>query len=192
MPHLRRLRVLLVATMVCFSVQLAARASAGQLGAAELYWLMSRACYWGDDLAVRMLLAAGADPSGPKDYIQFRSRYKLGYEPSLHLVTAARRGHLLVVRQLLDSGAQANLVEGEGHTALSVAAREGHAEVVRLLLTFGADKSYQTPLGTAAQLADQAGHHDIARLIRAFPPASAKEPEPMVKRVVPAPVPKKR
>jgi ankyrin repeat protein len=54
------------------------------------------------------------------------------------------------VRKLLSSGADPNLLEGEGFTALTIAAKKGHIEIVRLLLEAGAHKNCVTPLGTAA------------------------------------------
>jgi len=141
-----------------------------QLGAAEFYWLMDRACAYGDDLSVEMLLRAGADPSGPKDYSAFLKKYNRPYEPSLHLCQAAYGGHTEVVRLLLEAGADPNLPEGEGVTALTIAAERGHAEIVRVLLTAGADTSYRTVHGTAAELAEKNGHKEIAVQIRGHKP----------------------
>lgn len=154
---------LVILLTLCGSMPSQERSS---IGPAELYWLMTRACFSGDELSVSMLLRAGADPSGANDYPAFLEKYKIGYEPTLHLITAARKGHLLVVRQLLEAGAPPNLREGEGNTALSVAAARGHRLVVVLLLRFGADKAHRTPFGTAADLAEEAGHKEIVDLLR--------------------------
>lgn len=41
------------------------------IGRAELYWLMNRSCWYGDEISVQMLLDAGADPNGVKDMQSF-------------------------------------------------------------------------------------------------------------------------
>ncbi|CAE8718637.1 unnamed protein product [Polarella glacialis] len=50
------------------------------------------------------------------------------------LVRCAGRGDLAGVRQLLDSGMDANIQDDLGVTALHCAAKKGHGEMVRLLL----------------------------------------------------------
>ena len=112
------------------------------------------ACYYGDELSVKMLLEAGADPSGIYDYRAFLSKYNKGFEPSLHLCQAAYGGHTDIIRMLLKYGANPNYAEGEGFTALTIAAEKGHIDIVRLLLEAGADKNYKTPNGTAIELAE--------------------------------------
>ncbi len=52
----------------------------GSIGAAELYWLLNQVSWQGDDLAVQMLLKAGADPDGVSDYSpQGHQRGSLGW-----------------------------------------------------------------------------------------------------------------
>lgn len=154
--------------VVCLALTASAEAAQpARLGPAELYWLMDRACSYGDELSVQMLLKAGADPSGLRDYDAFVKKYDLGIEPSLHLTQAARGGHMAVVRMLLAAGADPNIPEGEGVTALTVAAQAGHLEVVKALLAAGADRNYRTPQGTAVELALRSGHTDVADVIRA-------------------------
>lgn len=126
---------------------------------------MGRACNEGDELSVEMLLKAGADPSGIRDYKSFLKKYNKPYEPSWPLIRASRGGHAAVVRLLLAAGADPNLAEGEGITALTVAAEGGHLEVVRLLLEAGADPAYRTWEGTAAELASRNGHRETAEAI---------------------------
>jgi ankyrin repeat protein len=136
------------------------------LGLGEMYWLMDRACYYGDDLGVKMLLDAGADPSGPRGYGVFHhSRYQFGAEPQWHLIQASYAGHPDIVRRLLRAGADPNLPEGEGVTALTVAADHGQTEIVRLLLDAGADKNYKTFEGTATELAQRKGYTEIVKLL---------------------------
>jgi ankyrin repeat protein len=63
------------------------------------------------------------------------------------LMTAARVGHVEVVRRLLARGAAVNAaVEGHG-TALALAAAHNRADVVRVLLAAGADPNAGTPTG---------------------------------------------
>ena len=140
---------------------------------AELYWLLDRACTYGDELSVQMLLKAGADPTGLQCYQSFhKSAYQRGYEPSWPINQAASGGHVEVIRLLLAAGAKVDAPEDEGQTALMIAARAGNKEVVRLLLDAGADRSYRAGpgdfAGNAEEVAQRAGHRDIAELIRTY------------------------
>ncbi len=56
-------RSILVALLVALALPCGA-AEKRALGLARLYYLLDRACASGDELAVEMLLDAGADPSG--------------------------------------------------------------------------------------------------------------------------------
>ena len=152
-----------VAFVLVVVLLLGAPASAeGPIDSAEFYWLMDRACVYGDELSVEMLLSAGADPSGPRDYEAFLGKYNKPWEPSWHLSQAAHGGHTGVVRLLLRAGADPNLAEGEGVTALTISAENGHLEIVQLLLAAGADKNFKTPRGTAAELARSNGYTEVA------------------------------
>ncbi|MGW1095315.1 ankyrin repeat domain-containing protein [Streptomyces sp. NPDC002455] len=87
--------------------------------------------------AVRLLLAAGADPnraSGPES-------------GDLPLCGAACGGHAEVVGALLSAGAEPDLSEDFGFTALRWAAGLGHAEVAETLLARGADPDLPGPQG---------------------------------------------
>ncbi|MEI7029835.1 ankyrin repeat domain-containing protein [Streptomyces pratensis] len=89
--------------------------------------------------AVRLLLAAGADPdraSGPG-------------ASDLPLCGAACGGHTEVVEALLSAGARPDLREEYGFTALRWAVGLGHAPTVELLLRWGADPSLPGPQGEA-------------------------------------------
>ena len=163
--------ILLLASLTA-SVSCGARGN--RIGRAELYWLMNRACWTGDDLAVEMLLKAGADPDGVGHYDAFhKSRYQYGVEPSWPINQAAWGGHVKVVQRLLQAGAKAHAPEGEGQTALTTAAERGHKEVVRLLLEAGADTAYRAPyargrIGTAEEIARNSGQEEIADFIWQF------------------------
>ena len=160
--------LLILLTAVC-----ACRSRPVKIGPAQFYWLMDRACWIGDELAVRMLLDAGADPNGVSDYAAFHKSPYAGLEPSWPINQAAWGGHAGVVRLLLAAGAKAHAPEGEGQTALTIAAEKGHTEVVRLLLAAGADRTYRAPggkgfVGTAEEIARRSGHEALANFIRDF------------------------
>ncbi|MEV6106422.1 ankyrin repeat domain-containing protein [Streptomyces sp. NPDC051940] len=94
---------------------------------------------------VRVLLRHGADPDapGPQD------------EDGLPLCAAACWGHTEAVAELITAGADVNLREWDGNTALLWAAENGHTSTLRLLLGHGADTSVadeagRTPLHRAA------------------------------------------
>ena len=141
------------------------------LGSAEFYWLMNRACCYGDPISVQWLLDAGADPSGVKDYAAFHKKYQFGFEPSWPLSLAARGEptndyFAKIVRLLLKAGANPNLAEGEDVTALTLAAERGNLEIVVLLLDAGADKDHRTFEGTALDLAVKNNHSQVAALLQ--------------------------
>ncbi|MEU0301453.1 ankyrin repeat domain-containing protein [Streptomyces sp. NPDC006175] len=108
--------------------------------------------------AVRLLLAAGADPnraSGPD-------------AGDLPLCGAACGGHSEVVAALLSAGAEPDLTEEFGFTALRWAAGLGHARVAETLLAHGADPDLpgpqgETPLVVAAR---RGSAHTVRTLLR--------------------------
>src|SRR5215217_9404209 len=81
------------------------RAKNQTIGAAEKYWLLNRACSYGDDHGAAMLISAGADPDGLKDYREFIKEY-LPEEPSCPINQAAWGGHAKVVAVLIKAGAK--------------------------------------------------------------------------------------
>ena len=83
------------------------------------------------------------------------------------LLAAARTGHSGTVRDMIASGANVNVKDEEGNTALIEAARNGHDDVVRTLLAAGADTRVKNNQGkTALMLAAQGGHDDTAEALR--------------------------
>ena len=159
---------MLLAFLLSAFVPICSAADQKPIRLGELYWLLDRACWTGDELSVQILLKAGADPSGLRGYADFRKGVDhIGVEPTWHLVQTSYSGHPAVTRLLLRAGADPNLACGEGVSALTVAADKGHTEIVRLLLAAGADKNYKSVDGTAAQIAERRGHTKILNLLRA-------------------------
>ncbi|TXL93087.1 ankyrin repeat domain-containing protein, partial [Streptomyces sp. IB2014 016-6] len=89
--------------------------------------------------AVRVLLAAGADPE----------RASGADGGDLPLCGAACGGHTEVVVTLLAAGARPDRREAYGFTALAWAVGQGHADTVEALLAHGADPDLPGPGGGA-------------------------------------------
>ena len=115
-----------------------------------------RSCCWRGDLeGVRRAVAAG-------EAVNQSPRPRPGYPP---LFLAAARGHIDVVRFLLDQGADPNIVDHIGVTPLMGVCYEDRVEVAELLLARGADvharsSQRETPLMFAAMY----GRREIAEL----------------------------
>lgn len=131
---------------------------------ARFYWLLNRACYYGDDIGARMLLDAGADVDGLGDYKLFLEA-GFRFEPSWPINQASRGGHEEVVKLLLDRGVKVDSPEGEGFTALLIATMNGHSDLVEMLLGAGADRSYKSPNGTALDIARAKKFGEIVTLL---------------------------
>jgi ankyrin repeat protein len=84
------------------------------------------------------------------------------------LVQAARKGELQSVNALLQSGANPNLRNADGISALGVAAGQGHVAVVQALLAAKADPNFKDVNGdTALLLAAQQGRLGTVELLLA-------------------------
>lgn len=85
------------------------------------------------------------------------------------LLFSARTGDTQNVRCLLDEGADANVADSAGVTALMRAARFGHTDTARLLIERGADPNIATRRNgaTALMIAAYQGHADMVRLLLA-------------------------
>ena len=96
-----------------------------------------------DGQMTTLLLEAGADPNrAQRGDSQFRAK------TLLHL--AAETHNPVVVKHLLDGGADVNSRDGQGRTALHVAAERHHSKVVASLLDGGADVNIRDEQGRTA------------------------------------------
>jgi ankyrin repeat protein len=117
------------------------------------------AAFFGKVETLRLLLARGASPS-------VRSTNAMANLP-LHAALAGRMP-LEGLRLLLDAGAPVDDRQHGGWTALHAAAQHGQVDRIDLLLERGADPSLPTEDGrSAADLADEQGHADVAAYLRA-------------------------
>ena len=115
----------------------------------------------GHDNMVRLLLAKGANIGEPG-----------GELTALHW--ACERGHIAVIRTLIEAGADVEIEDSERTRPLHNAASAGHVEVVRLLLDKEAekaplDKRGRTPLevcrSAGSELQTQEGKEAVERLL---------------------------
>ncbi|HEV2891510.1 MAG TPA: ankyrin repeat domain-containing protein [Frankiaceae bacterium] len=116
------------------------------------------ASFFGHADAVRALLARGAAVETVADN-PMRVR-------PLH--SAAASGDTEVVRLLVGAGANVNATQEGGYVPLHAVAQNGDAAAVDLLLDAGADPAARTEAGrSAADLANEAGHADLAARLEA-------------------------
>lgn len=106
--------------------------------------------------AVRILLAAGADPNAKRD------------DGATALIMAAQKGRAEVVEALINGDADVNAkTSPEGYTALILASQNGYSKVVQALLSAGADVNAKRYDGaTALKMASQNEHKDVVRLLQ--------------------------
>ena len=115
------------------------------------------AAFFGKAEAARTLIDAGA-------MVDAVSGNEMRVQP-LHSAAAGR--HHEVCRLLIASGADVNATQQHDFTPLHAAAQHGDDELVELFLSAGADPSARTDAGdTAADIAEAAGHVDVARRLR--------------------------
>ena len=86
------------------------------------------------------------------------------------LMLAATKGfsHTSTVKLLHSRGADLNLQNQYGWTALMLTAAYGRLETAAQLLVLGADIDLQSKRGNAEQCAKHSGHHDVASLLNTW------------------------
>jgi ankyrin repeat protein len=115
------------------------------------------AAFFGKAEATKVLLEAGAS-------VATYGRNDLANQP-LHAAAAGR--HIEVCRLLLAAGADISATQHGGFTPLHEAAQSGDVELCELFLSAGADPKVAADDGrTAAELAEAAGHADLAGRLR--------------------------
>jgi len=114
------------------------------------------ACFFGHYDTAEYLVKAGAPLNSP-------AHNDLKAAP-LHSATAGR--YEKIVKMLLDHGADPNVREQNGFTALHVAAQNNDVEIIHLLLLGGADLTLKSTSGkTAMDIAMGAGHEKATALL---------------------------
>jgi hypothetical protein len=84
-----------------------------------------------------------------------------------HVVSAVKQGRIDIVNSLVANGADVNVRDRDGWTALMRAACEGHTEIVHILMQAGADVHVKNDEGESAlTLAREKGHTCIVNLLR--------------------------
>ncbi len=126
--------------------------------------------FFGKAEAAHTLVEAGAR-------VDVYTRNELANQP-LHAAAAGR--HVEACRILLAAGADVNAIEHGGYAPLHQAAQNGDVELTELFLSAGADPLAPDDTGrTPAQIADAAGHPDLASRLREVAAARrAGEPSP--------------
>jgi len=82
------------------------------------------------------------------------------------LYIAAQKGHLEVVKTLLDGGVNYNQAMINGETPLCIAAKKGHLEVVEALLEYGAKPNKPMTNGvTPLYIAAEKGHLEVVKTL---------------------------
>ncbi|KXZ48898.1 hypothetical protein GPECTOR_24g187 [Gonium pectorale] len=144
---------------------------------------LMHAAYQGNVEAARILLDAGANSSraalvktlysGSADMVKMLldgAKLKPGGTDGMTaLMMAAKGGHVEVVKDLLDAGADLYARDRNGMGALMMAAKGGHVEVVKVLLAAArADVNAADMNGmTALMMAAKGGHVEVVKVLLA-------------------------
>ncbi len=124
---------------------------------ADGYTALHFAAFFAKPEAARILLEAGAP-------VDVAAANETRVQP-LHSAAAGRESD--ICRLLLAAGADVDARQAGGFTPLHAAAQNGDPVMVELLLSAGADPGLTTDTGkTAADLADEAAHPDVATRLR--------------------------
>ncbi|MDZ7778910.1 MAG: ankyrin repeat domain-containing protein [Gemmatimonadota bacterium] len=90
-----------------------------------------------------------------------------GTPPEAPVADAAMQGDFARVESLIQEGADPDVAQGDGMTALHWAAEQGHAEMARTLVDAGASLSLTTRLGdyTPLHMAARGGHAEVLEIL---------------------------
>lgn len=117
--------------------------------AGDGFFPLGLAAFFGQEQAVKMLLARGADPN-----LAAHNRMKVR---ALHAAAASRS--LSIAKVLIEAGADVNARQQAGFTPLQEAASNGQLELVRLLVDHGASLEDKAEDGrTALEMAREKNH----------------------------------
>lgn len=131
--------------------------SAARSLSADGYTALHFAAFFAKREAARILLEAGA----PVDMV---AENETRVQP-LHSAAAGRQ--IEICRLLLAAGADVDARQAGGFRPLHEAARNGDPEMVELFLSAGTDPTAVTDDGrTAADIAEESAHPDVARRLR--------------------------
>lgn len=115
------------------------------------------AAWWNHKDVVRVLIDHGADVNNPAS-IDGNALY-----------VASKMGHIEVMQQLSDAGANISFQdlrsEAPSLTALQIASKNGHESAVKLLLDHGASPMNYGSEGSALYLASEHGHITIVQIL---------------------------
>jgi ankyrin repeat protein len=139
------------------TVLLAEDASLVSVVSGDGFTALHFAAFFGQDDAVALLLARGADVDA----------HGTGWMTGTALNSAASRRRAEIVVRLLDAGADVDATQAQGFTALHAAAHNGDAELTQILLARGADPALTTNDGHAAlSFAEESGDEATIELLR--------------------------
>jgi hypothetical protein len=127
----------------------------------------------GELAVVEQQLAAGVDVNYINSY---------GWTAAM---ISADKGHLAVIRRLLEAEANINRQDVfGGHTPLYLAAMNGNREIVEVLMKAGADASLRNQFNlTASEMARNNDHTDLADYIMNYDASDATKPESQVEEI---------
>eukprot|EP01043_Picozoa_sp_COSAG02_P078380 COSAG02_NODE_17616_length_991_cov_1.097534_1_plen_264_part_01 len=119
---------------------------------------LQAACWSGNVGAVSVLLRRGANPDATRQH-----------NGGTCLCIAAHAGHCIVVRELVDYGAQLNLPNNNGASPVFIAAEHGHTKTVAALLSMGASPDVPDNKGCSpCYIATSRGHVGCLSVLRAY------------------------
>ncbi len=121
------------------------------------FYPLGIAAHFGQEEIVRILLLQHANPNAAS---------KNGYQ--VFPIHAALSGqHDRIVKQLIEAGAEVNVLQSSRTSPLHLAAQQGNIDLIIILLEHGADISVRNEFGqTAADLASEKGFHEIAEILK--------------------------